>query len=317
MVLAFVITLSLLAANFEREGNKLANEGDKLFQGGKYDQAAGKYRKAYDKFQKAIEEGKPIEQKSDKMIKNLMAAYYRAKDYDNLIWAYTKHLEKNPNDIKSVKTLAILYKKFKKNAPKAIEILVNADKNVPNYILRKKAADYYAELKDYKNALKWYRKAFDLRQDPKVLKNIATLYIKLDNKEKAIETYRNFIKTDPDKNVLERVYKYLGKLYEDINQRAKAKEYYKKSNSLDFDDNLTLKIIVMEYEDQNYSEAMKYVNLLHKKEPGEETGIYYKALIYYDQGKLKEAKNEFKKLKNSRKYAVDAKKWIESIDSEL
>ena len=210
----------------------------------------------------------------------------------------------------------VYYKKLN-DLDNAIKTLVAFDTIRSSYKVEKKIAAYYTRAKDYKNALIWYKKAYEKKHDQKVIKNIASLYLKLGKKAEAVKAYEDFLKTNPPEKVLVKTYKNMGALYKDMKDTSKMLAYFEKSLTLKYDKKITLILISEYYDLKKYDKAMEKVNLLLKNSPDNSTAIYYKAKIEYDSGKKKDALNDFKKLTSDIKYGKEAKKWTESIKSEL
>jgi len=225
--------------------------------------------------------------------------------------------QNSPNDWKLIKEIAVIYAKYIDKPDEAISELVAFDASNNSFAAKKLIGSYYNKYKkDKANSLVWYKKAFDQKQDSKVLQNIATLHKDLGNNTDAIKAYEDFIETKPNESKLVIVYKNLATLYDDLKNNTKAIEYYEKANTLKPDDNITLLLITKYYDSGNYSGANSRIEDLLVSKPGNVDAIYYRALIKFERGEKAAAKTDFQKLVNNSKYGKIASGYIESIESE-
>ncbi len=318
-----IIALVTLIASFlsaekslERLGNEAEYAGDEAYNAGNRAEAAEKYEEALQKLKAAHEkDGIPVQDKIDRIHDKIFKAYYFSKNYTKAIEILNIQLKNSPSS-KTARTIAQIYEKNLNDIDKAIQTLVSFNEKDRNYIVEKKIASYYTDKEDFQNALKWYEKAYELKQDSDVIKNIATLYLKLNKKAEAIKAYENFIKTEPSERVLAKTFRNMGALYEDMNNETKSIEYYEKSNNLKYNDQITLLLITKYYDAGNFDLALKNVKLLLQNDPENVDAVYYRAMINYDQGNRDQAKADFQKLEKVAKYSKIAKGYIESIESE-
>ena len=162
----------------------------------------------------------------------------------------------------------------------------------------------------------WYHKAYELKKDATVIKNIAAIYLKLGKNSEAITAYEDFIKTNPNESVLARTYMNLGKLYEDMKNISKSIENYEKSIELKYNNNVTLGLITKYYDGNMYDKALGKIALYLKNKPGSNDAIYYRAMIHYNRGEKEQATADFKTISSDPKYSKLANGFIESIKSE-
>ena len=323
--IVIMLILSVLLSNLfadkslERIANELGVEGETKFGEGNYLKAASKFEEAIAKFNEAVEkDGIPQdEEKISAWLFNAYQSYLNAKDFENAIRIQNKRTKLAPSDYKIVKEKAIIYAKYLGNPDKAIETLTAFDNKYNSFSAKKLAAKYYKEYKkDLQNALVWYKKAFEQKQDSRVLQNIATLHKELGNNKEAIKAYEDYIQTKPNESKLVIVYKNLANLYDELKNTTKSIEYYEKANSLKQDDNITLLLIIKYYDIVNYDKSLQKIELLLQSKPGSPDAIYYRALIKFDRGEKAAAKADFEKLTSDSKYGKTAKGYLESIASE-
>lgn len=323
-ILATIIFLLLAGSIFadkplERIANELAVEGETLFNEGDYPGAAGKFEEAVSTFKQAVtEDGIPADDdKVNKWLFNAYQSYLQAGDFSSAIEIQKQRKEITPNDWKLIKEMAVIYAKYLKDADSAIKELTVYDEANNSFAAKKLLASYYNKYKnDKENSLVWYIKAFEQKQDSRVLQNIATLHKELGNNNEAIKAYEDYIQTKPNESKLVIVYKNLATLYDDLNNDIKAIEYFEKANDLKPDDNITLLLITKHYDAGNYAGANQKIADLLASDPGNPDAIYYRALIKFERGEKQAAKADFEKLTNNSKYGKVASGYIESIESE-
>jgi tetratricopeptide (TPR) repeat protein len=319
------IVLLVLANNIfadkplERIANELAVAGETLFNEGKYAEAAAKFQEAVSTFKQAVEQdGIPNDNaKLEKWYFNTYQSYLQISDFNNAIKIQQRRKELTPNNWNLIKEVAIIQTKYLDDADAGIKELIEYNNDNNSFEAKKMIGNYYNKYKnDKENSLIWYDKAFQQKQDSKVLQEIATLHKELGNNSEAIKAYENYIDTNPNENKLVIVYKNLATLYDDLKNNSKSIEYFEKANKLKPDDNITLLLITKYYEMGDLASAKQRIDDLLKSKPGNEDAIYYRALIKFDQGDKAAAKTDFEKLVNNSKYGKVAKGYIESIESE-
>ncbi len=318
MMILMTGTLLFAAKPLERQGNELAAAGDGLYKAGKYKEAGMKYEAAMKKYQEAMKKDKlPLDSKIDNMLKNTMSCYYKAKEYQKTIDTFELMQKRHPNDHKIIKKIVMVYEKKMGDVNKAIEALKSNDPQGKKYYNNKKIGDLYVKLKDYKSALPYYLKAKKMKSDAKVIRKIATIYVKLKQPKNAISAYDDFIKTNPKKTQLYKVYSYLGKLYEDLNNKTKARLNYDKSLKIHYDRKIAMKLIQLNFEAKRYAQAKKLISTLLAKNTNDTYALYYRAQIRYQEKDLKGAKADFEKVKDVPAFGASARQFIKSINSEL
>jgi tetratricopeptide (TPR) repeat protein len=303
----------------ERVANELAVEGETLFNSGDYSSAAGKFKEAVSSFKQAIEQdGIPTDnEKIDKWLFNAYQSYLQGSNFNNAIEIQKERKQLKPNDWKLIKEMAVIYAKYLDNVDAGISELTAFDKNNNSFAAKKLAGSYYNKYKkDKENSLIWYKKAFEQKQDSKVLQNIASLHKDLGNNSEAIKAYENYIKTNPNESKLILTYKNLANLYEELGNNLQAIKFLGKANELKSDDPLLTKLIVLYFDGDDYENAVKKINDLLYLDNSNETAIFYRARINFNKNEKVLAKTDFEKLLNSSVYGRDSSKFIESIESE-
>ncbi len=323
----FVILLILMTAlasilwaekSLERIANEKGVEGETLFNEGKFLEAAKAFESAISKLKEAVnKEGIPLDnEKISKWLENTFQGYFQGKDFENAILILDKRLKLDPDNYKLMNNKAIILKKYLNKVDEAIIVLKNYNNKKRSFKVEKKIAGYYSAIEDYENSLIWYKKAYKLRKDSGVIKNIAViLYKYLGRNEDAIKAYEGFILTNPKESVLAQTYKNMGKLYEDIGSYSKANVHYEKSLALKYDKDINLKLIISYYDNDNFAMAKEKINQRLGKKLSDADAIYYRAMIKVNENDKPGAKIDFKKLLGG-KYNKSAKGWIESIESE-
>ncbi len=317
MVLMLIFVGFLFAEkSLERLGNEAEFAADEFYGAKDYVNAAFKYEEALDKFEAASEQdGISVQEKIVRILDKIFKAYYFAENYEKAIGILQTQLATDPKNSKKARTISQIYEKKLKDVDKAIETLVLFDSISRKYVVEKKIASLFTDKSDFEKALFWYQKTYELKQDAKVIKNIASLYLKLGKKAEAIGAYEDFIKTNPNERVLTKTYKNMGALYEDMNNTSKAIEYYEKSNELDYNESITLLLISKYYDLEWYTKALKKIELLLQNNPDNADAIYYRAMIKYSRGEFVAAKADFKIILSNVKYSSSANGFIEAIES--
>ncbi len=317
-ILATFMVASLFAKSLEREANELGVQAETKYNNKEYTEAGKIFEQAIAKFNEAVKaDGIPMDDaKVDRWLELAFNAYFNGKDFENAIRVLNVRAERNPSDYKIVNYQSIIYSKYLKQPLKAIEVLTKYNAQKRSFKVEKKIAGLYVKADDFENALKWYEKAYELRQDSGVIKNIAALNLKLNRKVEAVNAYEDFLQTNPKESVLIKTYRNMGKLYEDMDDNRNAIKYYEKSNNLKYQKTVSLLLVGKYYDMKNYDKAKSHIEKILADDPGNDDAIYYRALINYDTGNKAAAKADFQKIGTNPKYASTAKKFIESIDSE-
>jgi len=199
----FVILLIIMTAfasilwaekSLERIANEKGVEGETLFNEGKFLEAASMFETAIVKLKEAVKkEGIPLDnEKISKWLENTFQGYFQGKDFENAIRILDERLKLDPDNYKLMNNKAIILKKYLSRVDEAIIVLQKYNNKKRSFKVEKKIAGYYSAIEDYQNAVKWYNKAYELKKDSKVIKNIANLYIKLGKNAEAIKAYEGY-----------------------------------------------------------------------------------------------------------------------------
>jgi tetratricopeptide (TPR) repeat protein len=320
ILLLLVFSLAVVNATadkpLERLGNEAAAEGDDLYSEDEFLQAAAKYEEAYEFFKRAeVEDGIPLQDKINQMLANMVTSYYHGQDYANAVRILKIRLDNDPANAVLARQIAQIYERDMNEVDNAISTLENFDARVANFDVRRTLGRLYAAKNNDAKTLEWYEKAFELRQDPDILQNIALLHHRTGNPQMAIQAYEDFLETEPRETVLINVYRNMGRFYEDIENESKAIEYYERSNRLRFNRDITLLLLTKYYDRGDYLNANEKINQLLRDNPNHSDAIFYKGLILFDQEKYSEAKAEFEKIRTDRRYGANARQYIDSIES--
>ena len=317
-LIMFILCSLYADKTLERIASELYKEGEDLYNSGKSVEAAKTFESAIAKLREAVKkEGIPLDnEKITYWMELAFNGYLKGKDFENALRIQNERIKLNQGNYKLISTKAKLLKKYLNRIDEAIIVLKNYNNKKRSFKVEKKIGLYYSDLKDYENALIWYKKAYELKKDSKVIKNIAViLYKYLERNEDAIKAYEGFILTNPKESVLAQTYKNMGSLYEDIGSYSKANVHYEKSLALKYDKDINLKLIISYYDNDNFAMAKEKINQRLGKKSSDADAIYYRAMIKVNEEDKQGAKADFQKLLGG-KYDKSAKGWIESIESE-
>jgi len=318
IIMATIMMGSLLAKTLEREANELGVAAEQKYNAKEYVTAGEVFEQAIEKLNEAVTtDGIPLDDaKVDKWLNLAFNAYFNGKDYSHAIRVLNIRAEKNPTDYQIANYQSIIYAKYLKQTEKAVASLVKFNSNKRSFKVEKKIGGIYVKTENYEKALEWYEKAYELRQDGGVIKNIASLNLRLDRKVEAINAYEDFLQTNPKTSVLVITYRNMGRLYEDMDDNTNAIKYYEKTNELKYQPAVSLLLVSKFYDMKNYTKSNTYIAKILADEASNADAIYFRAIIKYDTGDKAGAKADFQKISGNAKYSSTAKGFIESIDSE-
>ncbi len=321
MGIVLIASLSLMAAELSKEaaGNKAANTADQAFGGEKYDAAAASYLQAISAYQAAEKENAQLDmsEKIANMNENLFKSYYFGKKYSEAIAIKKTGLasQKASDRYKTAKLIAQIYQSNLKNNQLAIDFLTEYAAANPSFKVYKKIGGIYLKQKDLSNALTWYEKAYEVKKDARVIKNIASIYVKLKNNPKAVEAFSNFLKTDPKDTQKRTVYTSMGALYASMDQTTNAIKYLQKALDIKFDKAIATKLVVMHYKRTNYQKVIELSGKILKKYTDNTDALYYRGQAYFNTKNMPAAKADFLKLVTDRNYGKSAKGYLENIEN--
>ena len=173
-----------------------------------------KWQKKYDKAIEALTKALKIEPDNVKVLNELAITYKEQTKYDKAIEALTKALKVEPDNIKVLNELAIIYKEQKKY-DEAIEILKRAlEINNEDVKTLNELAIIYKEQKKYNEAIKTLTKALKIEPDDvKLLNELAIIYKEQKKYDEAMQIFRELIDKYqhlPSYNELANIYRKLG-----------------------------------------------------------------------------------------------------------
>lgn len=320
-LLIIMVSSMLLYADkpLERQANELGVEAAEFYNQGRFLEAGNSFIQAIETMEQAVEEdGIP---RDDAKITNwynfAFQSYARAGEYEKATEALDELQQIDPNNWEYFNNQAIIYRRYLNDIDSAIETIKSYNERNRSFRAEERIASLYLEIEDLQNALLWYRNAYELRQDSRVIRNIATLERRLGDNEAAIQAYQDFIQTEPRQEDLIRTYRNLGALYDELERESDAIESYEMAQSMSYDSDIALLLLDRYFERENYDKAMEQITQILTNDPGNEDAIYFRAMIRYNQGALRQSREDFERLTGSRKYGDIARGYIESIDSEL
>ena len=318
--LLLTLTISFLFADksLERLANEKGVEAETLYNEKKFEEAAQAFEAAITKLEEAVKtDGIPLDnEKISRWLLYAFQGYYQGKKYEKALQVQNERIKLDQGNYKLISIKAKLLKTYLNRTDKAIEVLKKYNTAKRSFKVEKKIASYYQGIEDYENAVIWYKKAYEQKNDATVIKNIAAIYLILGKNSEAITAYEDFIKTDPNESVLAKTYMNLGKLYEDMKNNSKSIENYEKSIKLKYSSDITLTLIMKYYDGKSYDKALEKISLFLENKPGNNDAIYYRAMIHFNRGEKEVATADFETISSDPKYSKIAKGYIESIKSE-
>jgi len=318
LMLALTVSSLLADKSLERIANEKGVEAETLYNEKQFVQSAEAFELAIAKLEEAVKtDGIPLDnEKISRWLELSFNGYYQGKSFENAIRIIDRQLELDSTNYQYINYKSIILKKYLGRIEDAIVILKNYNTSKGSFKVEKKIASYYSDLEDYENAVIWYHKAYERKQDAKVIKNIAAIYLKLGKNKEAIAAYEDFIKTNPNESVLARTYMNLGKLYEEMKNNSKSIENYEKSIKLKYNNNIALGLITKYYDSNMYDKALEKIALLLGNKSDSSDAIYYRAMIHYNRDEKEQATEDFQTISSDPKYKKLAIDFIESIKSE-
>ncbi|MEA3475227.1 MAG: tetratricopeptide repeat protein [Candidatus Cloacimonadota bacterium] len=325
--IAIIIVILLMSVSFinakeltdreiqqiEYDAGTAYNEGVELYNSKDYHGAIDKFLISLEKYQQIDTEENPKTVRISELYKNLSVLYNMTKQYDKAIEYYSLRLQREPENHRINISLSTLYEKIGKK-DKALQILIDFNKNYNQYKIKSKIAQIYEERNDIPNAIKYYSEAFNLnKKKVDILGKVALFYHKIGQDTSAIKIYNDYIATKPEDYILKKVYKNLGIFYQNMGNIDDAILAFEESDSIKFDKEVCLILGQLYYERGNYTTAKLNLAKVKEKEPNNPQAHYYLGLIYRKEGKNAEALAEFEKIKNHHTLGPAAKQQIEFI----
>ncbi|MFA5296812.1 MAG: tetratricopeptide repeat protein [Lutibacter sp.] len=184
---------------------------------------------------------------------------FQQKDFDKALDYFSREISDNPKGAMSYYYKAIIYNLQNKNS-----FALSNVNNAIKYFLSKD-----------KILLSWSH----------ILKG--DIYLKIDNLEKTFEEYEIALKLTPDEAT---IYIYRAQIYFDLKEYKKAEEDYKLALVKDESLVVAWAGLGRNYlSEKKYSEAEKILNKLIKFEPKYNIGYKFRARLYYEQERYKDA----------------------------
>lgn len=319
MILLSICLFASLTAqekSLERIANETAQAGNDAFHANDFANAGVKYEEAVATLKQATEkDGIPLDQqKADQWLNIAYSSFVKAKQFEDAVRVLEKRMEFDPTNYSLVKQEALIYKKYIGSTEKAIDVLKAYDSKKQTFTNQKKIADYYVGMDDLENALIWFEKAYKIKQDSDVIKNIAVINKLLDRPDEAVQAYKDFLDTNPPQAVMIKTYKNMAILYEDLNNEAEMINYYRKANELKYDEQISILLMSKYYEQKDYSNTIKEADVILAKNSTQQDALYIKALSLYKNGDAAGAKTYFQKVTDPR-FKKDAEGFIKAIES--
>jgi len=325
-----LVVMTLAAQNSpEEKGNAFANEGDQLFNSGKYQEAGEKYMAAKAQYELAKKDGAIVDDKIAKMVKNGSAAFGKAKDWPKVLELWRIQLAENPNNAKLVNKIALLQSKYMKDYDGAIATWTEFEARNSGYTPQKKIANLYLDKaesgssseqrQNWRKALQWFQKANASKPgDADIIKNIATLHLWLDEPANAVAAFEDFLKQNPGKEDRYTVYVAMGLMYEEnLGNLSKAIANYEKALNTNFSKDIALKLMTLYFTQENYAKSSEMARRVLQNDSDNNHALFTIAEVKYKQKDLAGARSGFEKLVNDREYGDNARKYLETIESEM
>lgn len=317
LVTAFAVTLLVAEeVSLERRGNEAAAAADSLHGEENFIGAAEKYEEAFNYFVRAEQEDQiPLADKINAMLENMVTSYYQGNDYVNAVRIIKMRLERDPGNDVFARQIAQIYDRLLDQPDQAVQVLKDFEENNDSFAVRRYIARIKSAAENNAGALEWYQKAFEIRQDPEVLQNIAVLHHRLGNTEEAIEAYENFLEGDLSESVRSRVYRNLGRFYEDIGNMENSVRNFERANRLRWNRQIATHLMATYYELNDFLNAREHANTLLREDPNNADAIYFTARILFEQERYSESREFFMRITDHREYGQAARQFVESIDS--
>jgi len=260
-----------------------------------------------------VEAKKRLDEEIKKVSLNLYITATAAKAYDKAVVWGEKYLELDPNREDIVKNVSVIYAVALKNNQKSLEVLTKFEEKFKTNTAKLAIADRYDRMKDYNNAIIWYKKAYEQSKDSDLFEKIADLYVKLKQNTEAIKTYEDFLASNPSEADLMKTYRNLGTLYNKLKNTNKAIEYFEKVLAIQPDPKVALFLVSSYYDKKDYSNTIKYANIVIENESSNADAIYFRALAYYYSNKKDLAKADFQQVEKNPKYGKSASDFLKLI----
>lgn len=316
IMVALLLVIGLLSAekSKERIAQEFALSADSLFLVKDYASAIPLYEQSLAAYKEAITDVTPFDDDIKTITFKLYQSGTNGKVYDKAVYYGELSLQKDSTNFSLAKNISLIYRLGLKNNDKSISVLLGFEKNNPTYEVRALIADTYDKIKDYKNSVEWYQKAYDQSKNTDLLEKIADLHVKLNNNASAIKVYEDYLATELTNDDKVKAYINLGTLYNKLKNTNKAIEYYEKANEIKSDSKIALFLASEYYGKKDYLNTIKYASVVLEADASNADAIYLRASSYYNTNKKDLAKADFNKIEKNAKYGKSATDFIKLID---
>jgi tetratricopeptide (TPR) repeat protein len=177
-----------------------------------------------------------------------------------------------------------------------------------------KYADARAAYQEGMAKLKEQKEAQDPAIEVSIMRAVADTYFREGKVDQAIDSLKQTLTLAPDDPVTLQL---LVNLLVGANRESEAKTYMGKlPQGAKVDANTLLNIGIKSFNDGKMDQAMSEFDRVVKENPELPDAYYYRALVFLNQGKNKEAKADLQKLLEidpNNKYAKDAKEFLKDL----
>ncbi len=292
------------------------NEGVELYTQKDYQGAIDKFNQSLETYKEIDSEENPKTDRIHELYKNLSVLYYMTKQFDNAIKYYELRQEYEPENYQIVISLNSIYESMGDN-DKALQVLLDYDKNYDEYKVSYKIAKTYEDAGDLENAIKYYTDAFQLNpKKVEFLEKIALMYHKTGQTSKAIQAYEDYIATKPADYILRKVYKNLGIFYQNMGQIDDAITAFEKSFAIKSDKDIAFTLGQLYYEQGQYQTAKQYLQSVLAIDQNNPQAHYYMGKIYREEEQWDKAIAEFQLIVNNPQLGKFAKEEIDFIQKQ-
>ena len=321
-ILMVIIVISLAFTLFgedrppERIARELMVEGQNNFNNRNYAEAITNFEASLNIFKEIRNEMTSFDEEIRQILFNLFAS--GANSQNNQI--ATKYGEEllvlDPGNERLVGQLAQIYRVRMSDMTRAINVWKRFDEQFNRFSAKREIGDLYVRAEDNTNALLWFNRALEQNRDADLLQRIASLHISMNQPDRAIRVYRDFLDTNPPARERNITLRNMGTLYRDQNNTRLAIQYYEQFLEHDWDRNIALWLVSQFEELKNYPRALHWIQAMITRNSNDLDAIYFRALIAHAEGRLVEARADFQRLTAHATYGNSARQFIESIDAQ-
>jgi tetratricopeptide (TPR) repeat protein len=303
-----------------QQAQEKAIEAEKLDADKRYADAVDAFESALDLFQQADKEAAPtdtikqsIHESIEKMYKNLSIDAEASGDYAKAIQYLDKRLETDSLNTTLIGKKYTIMKDNLMDQAGGVKLLENYASKHDNYDFDLIIADFYAATNNIPSAITWYKKAYVIKNDPKVTYNLGKYNRDLKNYDESSKYFEQYLMMSPKPEELNPIYKTLGSNYRAMNNNPKAILYFEKSLALEADPKVSLILFDIYYKAKNDKMTVKYANQVLQADPTNNDVIFVRGMSEYNLKDMVKAKADFEKVANDPKYAKYAKQYLDSM----